>query len=180
MISDASQPLPDSRDEHFARMVAAGVGRARAYEVSYGGEDRDYNAWRQQGYRLGKKSPVRTRIEHLRTLDEVPDFSPTSITPAAPVPQADLSRAGLLQLMGEVTGALRDAARALDRAGGTPTSVARLRRDLLAHVKRVQKFEPAHAAVAVIDENFAGLGENLADLRCRCAAAGAGRTRRRV
>lgn len=177
MIIDPTQPLPDQREEQFARMVAAGVGRARAYEVALGGDDRNYSAWRQQGYRLGQVLRVKNRIAFLRQSGEVP--VPTATELPTPSPPPDLSRAGLLQLMGEVTQALRDSVGALELVGGTPASIARLRRDLLAHVKRVQKFEPAHAVEAVLDENFVELAKNMADLRCRCATRASERAQER-
>lgn len=185
MVEDGTTSLSEN-DEHFARLVASGVGRARGYKLAYGGKDRKHTAWKQMGARKGQEPAVKARILYLRTSGEVPIEQPPKLPAAPPTaapppsPPPDLSRAGLLRLMGEVTQALRDSVGALEQVGGTPASIARLRRDLLHHVKRVQKFEPAIAAEVVMDENFARLADNVADLRCRCVARAPVRAREGV
>lgn len=122
-------------------MLAAGVSLAKAVKAAYG-ENRYKNdtTRRARGWQLTKNPIFEARVRYLRTLDEVPEYLPTA--PAKPAPEMDLSRDGLITLMSEITTALSESIRALDGAGAEPRDTARLRADLLLHVKRLDKLRP--------------------------------------
>lgn len=137
---DPAKPMK-KQDEHFCRMLAAGVSLAKAVKAAYG-ENRYKNdkTRRVRGWQLAQKPEFEARVHYLRTLEELPEYLPT--IPAKPAPELDLSRDGLIQLMSEITTALSASIRALDGAGAEPRDTTRLRSDLLLHVKRLDKLQP--------------------------------------
>lgn len=140
---DPSKTLK-KQDDHFCRMLAAGVSLAKAVKAAYG-ENRYKNdkTRRVRGWQLAQKPEFEARVHYLRTLEEMPEYLPTKL--ATPAPELDLSRDGLIQLMSEITTALSESIRALDGAGAEPRDTARLRSDLLLHVKRLDKLRPVQA-----------------------------------
>lgn len=137
---DPSKPLKKA-DDHFCRMLAAGVSLAKAVQSAYGKYHYKNDATRRaRGWQLAKDPIFEARVHYLRTLDEMPEYLSTA--PAKPAPELDLSRDGLISLMAEITTALSESIRALDGAGAEPRETSRLRADLLLHVKRLDKLRP--------------------------------------
>jgi hypothetical protein len=164
-------------DEHFARLIAAGVNNRKAITTAF-----PQKVWtsaaseRVAGFQKSRKPEIQARIQYLRSEQEDLLFS----IPTAPVtaPEMDYSRAGLIELMREITSALSQAIRTLVANGAPPRDTAKLRSDLLLHIKRLDKMQPPEIeAVAPDSDGFDLLLRWANGVQvCTCSEAAGART----
>lgn len=126
------QPHPDPRREGFVQHAARGLALSEAYRRTGTGQLTQDTA-KSNGHRMSKEPPVAARIEWLRA---------DTLLRQKEGP-ATLTRDDLLDLMGEVTAGFEAAIDALERAQGSPRTVAQLRADLVTHVGRLHRMQPS-------------------------------------
>jgi len=148
-------PIKNERMERFAQLVAIGESRAESYRTVAKGEITPDTA-KSNGLRWYRRPNISARIQYLRNRNLSGEASDT-----------DLDQTTLLDLMHTATTSFEQAIAALEAISASPRVIASLRADLVTHINRLNRLQPARAVVKLSEQNHVAVALDAMH-RCVC------------